>query len=125
MLRGTLNPSYALETSAWVAGAHLTNPGAGDVWVETPALVKGKYIASFVFNVTTGGAEKVVDIVLRNAADSADIYTLEFHIKIDITTPFDVAIPVDVNTGEKFKIRGVSAVVGHAQGVIGYAKVVI
>ena len=125
MQRGSITPSYALETYNWVAGAIIASPQDTAVLVATPALVKGVYVVHFSFHVSVPAGARVVYLVLRNVADDADIYLQMRHAESDADYEFIIDIPVDVDTGQKFAIRCGDDINGHAQGIIGYAKVVV
>lgn len=125
MQRGSITSSYALESYAWIAGAIPASPSDGDVFVASPALTKGAYIVHFSFHVSVVGGDKRVFLVLRNAANDADIYAQMRHADSETDYEFIIDIPVDVDTGQKFMIRAGDTISGHAQGIIGYAKVVI
>jgi len=116
---------YDVDNSGFAVGAELINPNAQDTIISTPALIKGSYRFDFHFHITSAASRKV-SIVIRNAADDADIASYTIHAQIDEDFHFSFNHPVPIEQGYLVKIRLEENVAnGDAQGIISWGRTII
>jgi len=106
--------------SSWEAGALVTNPGTSGILKQSGVLAKGVYHLAMV---GWASVEARYRIAIRNAADSADVKSVDVPMPANNSIPFTAPTIVNVEVNETFRVINVTSFTGTGQASIFYAKV--